>query len=397
MHAAGAEQIGDAVGEHPGLARAGAGDDEQRRAGVHDGGALLLVQPLQQRGRVDDGARRAVAVVRVPAARPVVACPRRGRAGSRLRGPRRAGRGAPRACGGGPSCALHGLRGPPGSCRRRGCSSSTSLGCRADTAPQHGRCRVGRDVGRPGVSSPLITNRYRTYHHRPSQQPHNFATVPCQAARTTPSAKASARAASAESDPAVPPEPGTHRARATACATGVNRDLRAASACARPVGQPSVRPNPSANPVGGPRKELPALASHRKPRTRILQVRHHDAARSASPPPPSPPSPCSPRARRPRRTTASRRSRRSRRRSTSCTSRRRPPPRSTTPPRRRRTSSARRSTDPRRRGRAHREAQRRPPHARQLRRRAVPQRRHVPDRHAPAHGGPAAVLPADAR
>jgi hypothetical protein len=33
---AGADEVGDAVGEHPGLARAGAGDDEQRPVVVGD-------------------------------------------------------------------------------------------------------------------------------------------------------------------------------------------------------------------------------------------------------------------------------------------------------------------------------------------------------------------------
>ena len=42
------EQVGDAVGEHPGLARPGAGDDQQRPALVHDRGALLRVQTLEQ-------------------------------------------------------------------------------------------------------------------------------------------------------------------------------------------------------------------------------------------------------------------------------------------------------------------------------------------------------------
>ena len=69
MHPALAQQMGDAVGEHPGLAGAGAGHDEQRRPGVHDGGALLVVQPVEQRGGVDDGAGGAVAVVRVPGRR----------------------------------------------------------------------------------------------------------------------------------------------------------------------------------------------------------------------------------------------------------------------------------------------------------------------------------------
>lgn len=63
VHPALGQQVGDPVRQHPGLARARPGDDEQRGARVHDGGALLGVQPVEQRGGVDDGARGAVAVV----------------------------------------------------------------------------------------------------------------------------------------------------------------------------------------------------------------------------------------------------------------------------------------------------------------------------------------------
>ena len=42
------DQPGDPAGQHPGLARAGAGHDEQRRALVDDGLALGLVEPLEQ-------------------------------------------------------------------------------------------------------------------------------------------------------------------------------------------------------------------------------------------------------------------------------------------------------------------------------------------------------------
>jgi len=41
MHVAFGKQIADPAGEHPGLAGAGARDDEQRRAGVLDRTALL--------------------------------------------------------------------------------------------------------------------------------------------------------------------------------------------------------------------------------------------------------------------------------------------------------------------------------------------------------------------
>ncbi len=57
------------MGQHPGLARTGAGHDQQRRPGVHHGLALLRVHPVQQLHRIHDGARGAVAVERVPAGR----------------------------------------------------------------------------------------------------------------------------------------------------------------------------------------------------------------------------------------------------------------------------------------------------------------------------------------
>ncbi len=44
------EQVGDAAGQHPGLAGAGAGDDEQRATCVDDGSALLRVQALEESG-----------------------------------------------------------------------------------------------------------------------------------------------------------------------------------------------------------------------------------------------------------------------------------------------------------------------------------------------------------
>ena len=45
LHVPGAEQVGDAVGEHPRLARAGTGHDEQRAALVDDGLTLRAVEP----------------------------------------------------------------------------------------------------------------------------------------------------------------------------------------------------------------------------------------------------------------------------------------------------------------------------------------------------------------
>ena len=50
--AVGCEQVGDAVGEHAGLAGAGARDDEQGRAGVQHGFFLAFVEPGGEGGRV---------------------------------------------------------------------------------------------------------------------------------------------------------------------------------------------------------------------------------------------------------------------------------------------------------------------------------------------------------
>ena len=41
-----ADQVGDAVGQDPGLARAGTGDDQQRTVGVDDGVELVGVQAV---------------------------------------------------------------------------------------------------------------------------------------------------------------------------------------------------------------------------------------------------------------------------------------------------------------------------------------------------------------
>ena len=51
MGAAGRDQPGDAAGEHAGLARSGAGDDEQLADRVPDGLALGVVEVLEQRLR----------------------------------------------------------------------------------------------------------------------------------------------------------------------------------------------------------------------------------------------------------------------------------------------------------------------------------------------------------
>ena len=42
------DQPGDPAGQHAGLAGPGAGHDEQRRPGVHDGSALGLVEAVEQ-------------------------------------------------------------------------------------------------------------------------------------------------------------------------------------------------------------------------------------------------------------------------------------------------------------------------------------------------------------
>ena len=61
---AGGQQVGDAAGQHPRLARAGPGHHQQRAAPVHHGGPLGQGQPLEQCGggaaspRCGDWARR---------------------------------------------------------------------------------------------------------------------------------------------------------------------------------------------------------------------------------------------------------------------------------------------------------------------------------------------------
>ena len=55
VHAALGEQPGDAVGQHPRLARAGPGHDEQRRTGVRDRLPLPQVEALQQRRAAGSG------------------------------------------------------------------------------------------------------------------------------------------------------------------------------------------------------------------------------------------------------------------------------------------------------------------------------------------------------
>ena len=52
MHAL-VDEVGDAMGQHPRLARAGAGDHQQRTAAVHDGVELVGVQALQVGAGVD--------------------------------------------------------------------------------------------------------------------------------------------------------------------------------------------------------------------------------------------------------------------------------------------------------------------------------------------------------
>ncbi|GAB3863819.1 hypothetical protein GCM10027610_111160 [Dactylosporangium cerinum] len=52
VHGTGREQIGDPAGQHLGLARAGAGDDEQRGTLVGHGVTLRTVEPVEQRLRI---------------------------------------------------------------------------------------------------------------------------------------------------------------------------------------------------------------------------------------------------------------------------------------------------------------------------------------------------------
>ena len=58
----GGDQVGDPVGEHAGLARAGAGEDQQRPLAVRDRLALGLVEPREQRVEVGAGSRTSAAV-----------------------------------------------------------------------------------------------------------------------------------------------------------------------------------------------------------------------------------------------------------------------------------------------------------------------------------------------
>ena len=51
LHALDADEVGDAVGQHAGLAGAGTGQDEQRPLGRGDGARLLGVEPLDDRLR----------------------------------------------------------------------------------------------------------------------------------------------------------------------------------------------------------------------------------------------------------------------------------------------------------------------------------------------------------
>ena len=94
------DEMGDAMREHPGLARAGAGHHEQRPAGVDDGIELIGVQPVGGRsGKIGHGdviLRSGCATVPRPAvsrplpgSRPSAGCRRGPRPGCRRRRPRR--------------------------------------------------------------------------------------------------------------------------------------------------------------------------------------------------------------------------------------------------------------------------------------------------------------------
>ncbi len=127
------ELPGDAVGEHPGLARAGAGDDEQRRAGVHHGLALLRVHALEQCLRL-------------------LAAPIGPRAGLL----RASGVGAPRVgrCGvGAPSVRARRLRAArPGAAQRGGAGGAREAGRQPGRRAGPRRAGPG-PPGRPGVSA----------------------------------------------------------------------------------------------------------------------------------------------------------------------------------------------------------------------------------------------------
>ena len=64
------DQPGDPPGQHPGLARTRAGDDQQRRALVDDGGALGLVEALEELVAGGAAARGAGLLARVESSRP---------------------------------------------------------------------------------------------------------------------------------------------------------------------------------------------------------------------------------------------------------------------------------------------------------------------------------------
>ena len=52
------DEVGDAMGEHPRLARAGAGDDEQRTLGVDDGVELVGVEQVGELAGPGGGGHR---------------------------------------------------------------------------------------------------------------------------------------------------------------------------------------------------------------------------------------------------------------------------------------------------------------------------------------------------
>ena len=307
MDVALAEQVRDAVGEHPGLAGAGAGHDEQRGAGVHDGRALLLVQPLEQRRGVDGGRGRAVAVVRVPAPAARRTARRTGRPGpapARAR-PRAAAGARPRGRGGPevrqeavvkeaahrppslgpphrqtrrhPENCRHPATGP----RPRVSSAIRSPGGRAPSGtPSRPRSRpTGLAVRRSATagsttavadiqidSDPeaeaVVRGVFRTQGHKNvsgisnislHSGPHSWLACSRRPPDPAPANLAGPRGLRrVRPAPLRHPEPGTHR-------PGVNRSNSARWGTDRRASLPNSRPNPTANPVGGSMEGVASL------------------------------------------------------------------------------------------------------------------------------------------
>ena len=267
VHAAGRQEVGDAVGEHPGLAGARAGDDEQGRARVHHGRALLLVQPVEQGRRVDHRARGAAAVVGVAVHGRVETAPEevvRHRFGCvRLLGRRRV-------------LLLGGLEVRQEAVVKEAAHRLPSLGCPTDSPrppseasrypgetfpmppaytssevprrlrrhtwqphdhPETSRTVTGRLTHQHPRTSRAQRSRKRIGHigHQPSHRSHTLASVLRRQPVPSPAIRAK-RALPAPNSTFLCRKFGTGD---PLCTTGVNRAVRP-----RPVGQPSVPPEP---------------------------------------------------------------------------------------------------------------------------------------------------------